>query len=74
MEYLEVEADIEKKTYRYHYQTNQKQMIFRYDNAAHHPHIPTHPDHRHADSGISESHKPDIEEVISEIVSQYIAV
>lgn len=74
MEYLEAEAEVERKTYRYHYQTHQKQMIFRYDNAAHHPEIPTYPDHRHADSGISESHKPDIEEVISEIASQYIAV
>ena len=74
MEYLEVEDEIERKTYRYHYQTHQKQMIFRYDNAAHHPEIQTYPDHRHSDSGISESRKPDIELVIAEIVSRYVAV
>ncbi|OQY59533.1 MAG: hypothetical protein B6245_06145 [Desulfobacteraceae bacterium 4572_88] len=33
--------------YRFHYQDAGENLIFRYDNAPHHPHLSTFPDHKH---------------------------
>ena len=33
--------------YRMHLQDGATQCVFRYDNAPHHPHVLTHPDHKH---------------------------
>ena len=45
---VDVEITIERVKYRYQYQefeTNER--IFRYDNAKHHPTLPTFPHHKH---------------------------
>ncbi len=39
----------DKLAYSYHYQNSQIELIFRYDNAEHHPEIPTFPHHKHLD-------------------------
>ncbi len=53
--------------YRYHYQDPSAGVVFRYDNAPHHPEIPTHPDHKYtADSVLASSH-PSIEQVVLEV-------
>lgn len=57
----------EKKKYKYHYMDNTKQMIFRYDNAKHHPEIETFPHHKHTTENIEESNEPDLIDVLSEI-------
>ncbi len=36
-----------KTDYAYHYQDDQNNLIFRYDDAPHYPHISTHPHHKH---------------------------
>jgi len=36
-----------KTDYVYHYQDGDAQLIFRYDNAPHHPDVGTHPHHKH---------------------------
>jgi len=36
-----------KTRYAYHYQNDKEQLIFRYDNAPHHPAIKTFPHHKH---------------------------
>ena len=36
-----------KTDYTYHYQSGEGQLIFRYDNAPHHPEINTYPHHKH---------------------------
>lgn len=36
-----------KTRYAYHYQDSREQLIFRYDNAPHHPEISTFPHHKH---------------------------
>lgn len=36
-----------KTRYAYHYQNGKEQLIFRYDNAPHHPQISTFPHHKH---------------------------
>jgi len=38
---------IVKTDYAYHYQDSEDQIIFRYDNAPHHPEIATFPHHKH---------------------------
>ncbi len=56
-----------KIKYRYHYMDGQNRLIFRYDNAMHHPEIPTFPHHKHLNDLIQESEEPNITGVLSEI-------
>lgn len=35
--------------YRFHYMDKQGQMLFRYDNAPHHPELSSFPDHKHTE-------------------------
>ena len=58
-----------KMKYRYHYMDEDKNLIFRYDNADHHKEIATFPHHKHAPNGIEESEEPDIEDIMKEITS-----
>lgn len=58
---------IEKLRYTYHYQTKAEQLIFRYDNAPHHPHIVTHPHHKHVGPNIESALPPDLNDVLSKI-------
>ena len=39
-----------KTDYAYHYQRADGTLVFRYDNAPHHPEVPTYPDHIHIGS------------------------
>jgi Family of unknown function (DUF6516) len=52
---------------RYHYQDSSGAMLFRYDNAPHHPEIPIHLDHMHAGDRIVASSHPSIERVLQEV-------
>jgi hypothetical protein len=52
--------------YRYHYQKPDGRVIFRYDNAPHHPEVSTHPDHKHKGDEIIGAVRPDIEHILSE--------
>lgn len=54
-------------TYAYHYQDKDNQLIFRYDNAAHKPHLPQ-PDHKHTATGIELSAAPTLMQVLDEIL------
>lgn len=58
---------IKKIRYSYHYQTSEQNLIFRYDNADHHPHIPTYPHHKHVGSHIEPAFPPDLSDVLREI-------
>jgi hypothetical protein len=47
-EVVDVEITIERVKYRYQYQHfDTRERIFRYDNARHHPNLPTFPHHKH---------------------------
>lgn len=62
-----VEKEFVWLSYRYHYQKMDGNVIFRYDNAPHHPEISTFPEHKHiGDEVINFSH-PSIEKVLSEV-------
>lgn len=39
------------RKYRFHLQNGEGGVIWRIDNAPHHPEVPTHPHHEHAPSG-----------------------
>ncbi len=71
-EYVQLDTRIERVSYRYHYQTKNKQMIFRYDNTPHFPQISTYPDHKHTPNGTEESLRPTLEDILDEIVYAYL--
>ena len=54
-------------SYRYHYQSCTGNLIFRYDDAPHHPEINTYPHHKHIFDKILDSPQPDIKAVIREV-------
>ncbi len=56
-----------KTRYAYHYQDADGMLIFRYDNAPHHPEIETHPHHKHDGDKVIAAYPPDISEVLQEI-------
>jgi len=75
LDFLEVinftEKQIIKTKYKYHFQTNDKKMIFRYDNAPHHQNVSTYPHHKHIGTEIIESNEPGIQQILSEIKKFY---
>lgn len=60
------EVIVEK--YRYHYQDSSGRVIKRWDNAKHHPELKTFPHHVHIGKKIEESVKPEIEDVLLDVV------
>ncbi len=62
-----------KTRYSYHYQDDIGRLIFRYDNVPHHPHVTTHPHHKHvgrsseATEQVEPAQAPDIRDVLREI-------
>jgi len=54
-------------SYRYHYQDPYTGLVFRYDNAPHHPEITTYPDHKHTGDDVLASSHPSIEEILLEV-------
>jgi hypothetical protein len=61
------ENQINKTKYKYHFQTNNGEMIFRYDNAPHHQNVETFPHHKHIRTEIIESNAPEIGQILAEI-------
>ena len=63
------DGDIIKDRYSYHYQKSNNDLVFRYDNAPHHPEIETFPHHKHveSDDNVIASQPPDMSEVLVEI-------
>ncbi len=58
--------------YRYHYMDADNRLVFRYDNAPHHPEINTFPHHKHLPFRIEKAGILSIEEVLAEIDSNII--
>ncbi len=61
------DEQIIKTRYAYHYQDASNKLVFRYDNASHHPYIFTYPHHKHVGSAVEPSPNPDLGDVLSEI-------
>lgn len=56
-----------KRKYAFHYQQNDGQLIFRYDNAPHWPHLENSPYHKHLPDKIEPSEVMNLEKVLHEI-------
>ncbi len=53
-------------SYRYHFQNESSELIFRYDNAPHFPDLPTFPNHKHLPNGVEAFDRPNVADVIKE--------
>ncbi|MBW1820650.1 MAG: hypothetical protein JRI92_02635, partial [Deltaproteobacteria bacterium] len=53
--------------YRLNYMSSSGQMLFRYDNAPHHPKIDTYPYHKHTSDKIVPSTMPSLKDILNEI-------
>jgi hypothetical protein len=56
-----------KSRYVYHYQQADGTLIFRYDNAPHHPELKSHPHHKHLGANVVAAKPPDLSQVLQEI-------
>lgn len=55
--------------YRYHFQDENNNLVFRYDNTPHFPKLPTFPHHKHLPDDVISSQKPDIIQVLQEVTN-----
>jgi len=70
-EYINLQDSIEKLSYSFHYQDQDNSLIFRYDNAKHKPDL-GYANHKHIKDKVVPSEIPNIEQVIIEIISNYL--
>jgi hypothetical protein len=52
--------------YRYHFQDESNQVIFRYDSTPHFPNLSTFPHHKHLPDTVIATNKPDLTQVFRE--------
>ncbi len=70
MELINIKRDkVIRLKYRYHLMNVNGEMVFRYDNAPHHPEIATHPHHKHVKGAMvpRRSEEVGLKEVLLEI-------
>lgn len=72
-QYVDLQESIEKLSYSFHYQDQENNLIFRYDNAQHKPDL-GYVEHKHIKDKIIPSKIPDIEQVILEIINEYLDI
>jgi len=61
--------DVRRVTYKFHYQRADGTLAFRYDDASHHPHLLTFPNHKHIGDSVVEAQPPDLADILREIES-----
>lgn len=71
-EYVVTAPDVQRPKYRYHLQTSSGELVSRWDNAPHHPTVPTFPDHRHGDQGQVHATFPTSVSAVLDAVWQFI--
>lgn len=62
------EGKSEIQDYRYHFQDRDENLVFRHDNAPHHPELETHPHHLHKPGKLKPSEKPDLKDVLDKAI------
>lgn len=70
-EFLNVESEIVRLMYVYHYQDSDGKLIFRYDNAPHYPQLESFPHHKHFGSNVISSDPVDSLVVLHEIQNRF---
>nr|WP_228052298.1 DUF6516 family protein [Nodosilinea sp. LEGE 07298] len=63
---LVVDGQITQIDYRYHFQNENNQVIFRYDSTPHFPNLSTFPHHKHLTDTVISAEKPDLTQVLQE--------
>lgn len=66
-------VDEKERSYAFHWQDEDNQMIVRWDNAPHHQHILTFPHHKHTPEGIFENSEIALLDVIKVIRQQHVS-
>lgn len=62
-------GSLEHLGFRYHFQDQRNQLIFRYDNTPHFPKLSNFPDHKHSSNAVAGCTRPDFNAVLDEAVS-----
>jgi hypothetical protein len=65
-EFIDTTKNEPRLMYAYHYQDADKELLFRYDNAAHRPAL-AQLEHKHTPDGVIPSAPPTFEEILDEI-------
>ena len=65
---------LDREKYRYHFMNVGSQLVFRYDNAPHHPEVDSFPHHRHQPMRVTESAQPPLPEVMAEIEAHVLGI
>ena len=66
-EFVDTSLDEPRLVYAYHYQNVNKELVFRYDNAAHRPSLPQ-AEHKHTPAGVEAHSAPTLAQVVDEIM------
>lgn len=69
LEFTEVvdTEEVGKLKYRYHYMNTSQKLVFRYDDAPHHPQVKSFPHHKHTTRVIKASKEPTLQDILLEI-------
>lgn len=71
--FRKTDEELELTDYRYHYMTEDNSIIFRYDNAPHHPQLARFPFHKHPQEGeVIPADLPSFEAVLQEIEAHIV--
>ncbi|PSB17381.1 hypothetical protein C7B61_07195 [filamentous cyanobacterium CCP1] len=63
---LVVDYQITRIDYRYHFQGEKNELIFRYDSTPHFPNLPSFPHHKHLPNAVIAANQPNIAQVLQE--------
>ena len=61
------QRDFKRIAYKLNYQDKDGNLVFRYDNSPHYPHLSTFPAHKHIGDSVVEAESPDLGDVLAEI-------
>lgn len=70
----QIAAGLDREKYRYHFMDGGNQLLFRYDNAPHHPGLTTFPHHKHLPSGVTDSPAPKFADVLGEVETRVLGI
>lgn len=65
---------LDREKYRYHFMDANNQLLFRYDDAPHHPGVATFPHHKHLSTGVTDSPAPRFSEVLAEVEAHVLRI
>ena len=53
--------------YRYHFQDGQNNLVFRYDNTPHFPHLESFPHHKHLPNSVVSINRPSVFQILEDV-------